>query len=227
VRDITKLQEILGYNFNDLSLLKLALTHKSYSRNNNERMEFVGDGILDFIIAMNLFSRYPEYTEGDLSKARGALVSEDTLAEIATKVGLGQFLLLGTGEEKSGGRMRPSILADCMEAIFAAVTLDSSYVQATRVIEKLFDEYLDNVEILISKDYKSILQEYVQSRKMGLPVYNLSGTDGPAHNMVFHVECVIPELKIKVVAQGRNKKEASQVAAEKALAQIDLLKAEI
>src|SRR5579863_4639165 len=210
-----KLQKTLAYNFNDLSLLKLALTHKSYSRNNNERMEFVGDGILDFIIAMNLFSRYPEYTEGDLSKARGALVSEDTLAEIATKVGLGQFLLLGTGEEKSGGRMRPSILADCMEAIFAAVTLDSSYVQATRVIEKLFDEYLDNVEILISKDYKSILQEYVQSRKMGLPVYNLSGTDGPAHNMVFHVECVIPELKIKVVAQGRNKKEASQVAAEK------------
>jgi ribonuclease-3 len=225
MRDITKLQEIVGYNFNDIGLLKLALTHKSYSRQNNERMEFVGDGVLDFIIAMNLYARYPDYTEGDLSKARGALVSEDTLAEIATKISLGQFLLLGSGEEKSGGRMRPSILADCMEAVFAAITFDSSYIQAAKVIEKLFDEYLDNVEVLISKDYKSILQEYVQSRKMNLPIYNLCGTDGPAHNMVFHVECIISELKVKVVAQGRNKKEASQVAAEKALAQIDLLKA--
>lgn len=218
--DIAKLQQVLDYNFNDISLLRLALTHRSYSRQNNERMEFVGDGILDYVIAMNLYNRYPHLSEGNLSKIRAALVNQDTLVEIATKISLGQYLLLGDGEERSGGRKRPSILADCLEALFAAVAFDSSSIQSARVIEALYDEYLDNAEHLISKDFKSILQEYLQGRKINLPIYELKGTDGPDHNSVFHVECIIPELGIRVPAQGRSKKEASQIAAERALAQI-------
>jgi ribonuclease-3 len=220
MRNFIRLQEILGYTFNDSRLLKLALTHKSYDRQNNERLEFVGDGILDYVIARNLYTRYPDFTEGNLSKVRAALVSQDTLVEIACKIDLGRYLLLGDGEEKSGGRQRPSILGDCLEALIAAVALDSSDTQAAKVIERLYGEYLENAEHLISKDFKSILQECLQSRKISLPVYELRGTDGPDHSMVFHIECVIPDLKIKVIAQGRNKKEASQIAAERALAQI-------
>ncbi|MCC2624997.1 MAG: ribonuclease [Burkholderiales bacterium] len=225
MRDYIKLQELLGYTFNDLAILRLALTHRSYSRQNNERMEFIGDSILDYVIAMNLYSRYPKCSEGDLSKIRAALVSQDTLVEIANKIGLGEYLLLGSGEEKSGGRKRPSILGDCVEALIAAVALDSSDIMAAKVIEQLFDEYLDNAEQLISKDFKSILQECLQSRKLGLPIYQLHGTDGPDHCMVFHMDCIIPALKIKVTAQGRNKKEASQVAAQRALAEIELFDA--
>ncbi|HLX52527.1 MAG TPA: ribonuclease III [Aquella sp.] len=223
MNDYTKLEELLGYTFNNAGLLKLALTHRSYDVPNYERLEFVGDGILDYVIAKNLYTRYPNFTEGDLSKVRAALVNQDTLVEIANKIDLGQYLLLGDGEEKSGGRKRPSILGDCLEAIIAAVALDSSDIRATEVIERFYGEYLDNAEHLISKDFKSILQECLQSRKIGLPVYELRGTDGPDHSMIFHVECVIPELDIKVIAQGRNKKEASQIAAERALAQIHSL----
>lgn len=221
MNDLTKLQEILDYNFNDIALLKLALTHRSYDRQNNERLEFVGDGILDYVIAMNLYNRYPHLAEGNLSKIRAALVNQNMLVEIATKIGLGQFLYLGPGEERSGGRKRPSILADCLEALFAAVAFDSNCYQAIRVIECMFEEYLDDAEYLISKDFKSILQEYVQSRKMKLPIYELRGTEGPDHNSVFIVECIVPELGIKVPARGRSKKEASQVAAEKALSLIN------
>ncbi len=220
MNDITKLQEVLGYNFNDISLLRLALTHRSYSQHNNERMEFVGDGILDYVIAMNLYNRYTHLSEGGLSKIRAALVNQDTLVEIATKIGIGQYLFLGDGEERSGGRNRPSILADCLEALFAAVAFDSTCVQATRVIETLYEEYLDNAEHLISKDFKSILQEYLQGRKLNLPIYELRKTDGPDHNSIFHVECIIPELGIKIPAKGKSKKEASQIAAENELAQI-------
>ncbi|MCC2624824.1 MAG: ribonuclease [Burkholderiales bacterium] len=218
--DLTKLQETLDYKFNDMTLLRLALTHRSYSRQNNERLEFVGDGVLDYVIAMNLYHRYPHLAEGHLSKIRAALVNQNTLVEIAAKMDLGKYLFLGPGEERSGGRMRPSIIADCLEALFGAVAFDSSCIQATRVIERLFEEYLDNAEHLVTKDFKSILQEYVQSRKISLPLYETKGTDGPDHNSVFIVECIIPELGIKVPARGRSKKEASQVAAEKALAQI-------
>lgn len=221
---IIRLQEILGYKFSNPSLLKLAITHRSYSRQNNERMEFVGDGILDCVIAMNLYNRYPHLHEGSLSKIRSALVNQDTLVEVAVKIGLGQYLLLGDGEERSGGRTRPSILADCLEALFAAVAFDSSPLQAAQVIEMLYKDYLDNAEHLISKDFKSILQEYLQGNKINLPIYELLGTEGPDHDSIFHVECVIPELSIKASASGHSKKEASQFAAEKALSQINSAK---
>ncbi|MCE3268558.1 MAG: ribonuclease [Burkholderiales bacterium] len=220
MRDFAKLEEILDYKFINIELLKLALTHRSYNRENNERMEFVGDGVLDYVIAMNLYTRYPHFAEGNLSKLRAALVNQDTLVDIANKINLGQFILLGDGEERSGGRKRPSILADCLEAIFAAVAFDSSCMESATVIEKLYSEYLDNAEHLISKDFKSILQEHLQRRKISLPVYELRGTDGPDHNNIFHVDCIISDLGLKIPAQGKNKKEASQVAAEKALAHI-------
>jgi ribonuclease-3 len=220
MRNLAKLQKLLDYTFNDISLLNLALTHKSYNRKNNERLEFVGDGILDHVIAVNLYNRFPNFAEGHLAKVRAALVSQGTLCEIAIKLDLGQHLLLGEGEKKSGGRNRPSILGDALEAVFAAISFDSSFLQITRVIERLYAEYLVDAENLIYKDFKSILQEYVQGRKMNLPVYELCKTEGPDHSMVFHVECIIPELDIKVVAQGRNKKEASLFAAQKALDQI-------
>ncbi|MCC2645014.1 MAG: ribonuclease [Burkholderiales bacterium] len=221
MQDLSELQDILDYNFSDISWLKLALTHRSYDRENNERLEFVGDSILDYVIAVNLYNRYPHLAEGNLSKIKAALVNQFTLVEIATKIGIGKYLLLGPGEERSGGRKRPSIIADALEAVFASVAFDSNMYQAIRVIELLYDEYMDNAEHLISKDYKSILQEYVQKRKIKLPTYEVRGTEGPDHNNVFIVECVISELGIKVPARGRSKKEASQVAAEKALSLIN------
>jgi ribonuclease-3 len=220
MHDLIQLQKALDYTFTDISLLKIALTHKSHSKRHNERFEFVGDSILDYVIAMNLFHRYPRFAEGHLAKARAALVNQDTLFEIATKIGLERYMLLGKGEEKSGGRRRPSIIADCLEAVFAAVAFDSSYIQVTRVIERLYVEYLGNAKCLIHKDFKSILQEYLQGNKMNLPSYELSRTEGPHHSMTFHVECIIPELNIKVIAGGQNKKEASQIAAQMALAKI-------
>lgn len=218
--DFSKLQDFLGYRFSDTSLLRLALTHRSFSRQNNERLEFVGDGILDYVIALNLYTRYSSLSEGELSKIRAALVNQDTLAEIAFSMNLGQYLFLGDGEERSGGRMRPSILADCLEALFAAVRFDSDCTQSAKVIEKLYVNYLDNASNLINKDFKSLLQEYLQSRKIDLPTYEFVSTDGPDHDSIFHVECIIPKLGIKAPAHGKSKKEASQMAAERALAQI-------
>lgn len=224
MQHINKLQEILEYKFNDISLLKLALTHRSYNQQNNERMEFVGDGVLDCVMAMNLYNRYPHLSEGGLSKIRAALVNQDTLAEIAIKISLGQYLLLSEGEDRNGGRMRPSILANCVEALFGAVAFDSTIMQAAKVIELLYGDLLDNAESLITKDFKSILQEQLQRAKIDVPIYQLRGVEGPAHNIVFHLECVIPELGIRVLAHGRTKKEASQIAAQKALAELNSFK---
>ncbi|MCC2625383.1 MAG: ribonuclease [Burkholderiales bacterium] len=217
---LTKLQKALGYKFKDISLLQLALTHRSYSQQNNERLEFVGKGILDDVIGMSLYIRYPNFTEGTLSKIRAALANQDTLAEVAAKIDLGKYLLMTPGEDATGGRSRPSMLARCMEALIAAIALDSSHSQAAKVIESLYTEYLANAIHSISKDFKTTLQEYLQSRKIGLPIYEVYEIEGKDHNMVFHIGCDIPGLKIKVLGQGRSKKEASQSAAERALAQI-------
>lgn len=221
--DFNKLQNSLGYKFQDMSLLKLALTHRSFSRQNNERLEFVGDGILDYVIAMRLYILYPHLSEGELSKIRASLVNQDTLVEIAIRLELGQYLFLGDGENRSGGRSRPSIIADCLEALFAAIRIDSSCTESARVIEWLYADYLSNAEHLISKDFKSLLQEHLQGRKISLPTYDLLATDGPDHDSIFHVECIIPALDIRALAQGKSKKEASQLAAKKALEEINSL----
>ena len=207
------LQEQLGYEFQDVGLLLQAVTHRSYAKNNNERLEFVGDGILDCVIAINLYQLYPDMPEGELSKMRAALVNQDGLVEIADQLNLGAYIFLGDGELKSGGRDRPSILADCLEAIFAAITLDGSFNKARQVIERLFYYPLREQQHNKTKDYKTQLQEYLQARKFKLPSYEIKSMSGPEHDMVFCVECVITELQIKALGQGKGKKQASQHAA--------------
>ncbi|MFN8770362.1 MAG: ribonuclease III [Neisseriaceae bacterium] len=215
--DIKELEKALVYQFKDISILKRALTHRSYSKVNNERLEFVGDGILDYAIAIILYHNFPDLAEGVLSKIRAALVNQESLSELANKIQLGKYLLLGDGEEKSGGRQRPSILADCLEAIFAAISLDSGVQQALEVIEHIFKEKLKNADKLIIRDSKSILQEYLQANQINVPEYKVVDSTGPDHDSIFKIECYIPELDIKVIAQGKTKKEASQIAAEESL----------
>lgn len=221
MKDLNSLEQVLNYHFKDIKLLEQALTHRSKSEINYERLEFVGDGILDYVIALNLFQKYPQLKEGDLSKIRAALVNQDSLAIIAKSINLNKFLCLGDGEEKSGGRDRESILADSLEAIFAAISLDSSAENARILIEKLFANKLVNASELLLKDGKSLLQEYLQGKKYNLPEYHIIDISGPDHNSTFTVECVIKELKLKVMATGKSKKDASGKAALLALKKIE------
>lgn len=215
--NITKLQAKLGYTFSNITLLAQALTHKSCNKINYERLEFVGDGILDYVVALNLFQQYPQLSEGELSKMRATLVNQEALVEIASELELGQYLYIGDGEEKSHGRQRHSILADSVEAIFAAISFDSSFEQARIVIERLYKDKFKNVEKLLLKDSKSLLQELLQARKLEVPTYTVLESTGPDHASIFKVECEVQALDIKVTAKGKSKKEASQVAAEKIL----------
>lgn len=218
--NIKQLEKDLGYSFSNVALLEQALTHRSCGKNNNERLEFVGDGILDHVIALNLYNMYPNLSEGKLSKIRAALVDQHTLVTIANELNLGLYLSLGEGEEKNGGRARKSILADALEAIFAAISFDSNFSKVKNIIERLYVRRLENAEILINRDSKSLLQEYLQSIRAKTPKYNLVNITGPDHNSIFHIECAVPELDIKVHATGKSKKEASQIAAESVLKRI-------
>ncbi len=211
------LQKQLGYQFTNPALLRQALTHRSYAKPHNERLEFVGDGVLDFVIALCLYELYPELSEGELSKMRAGLVNQDGLLEIAEQLNLGHYLLLGDGELKSGGRERPSILADALEAIFAAITLDSNFEQARKVIEHLFYSHLRDCYARGQNDYKTILQEYTQSKHYQLPNYKVIEQIGPEHNMLFRVECQIIDLALSACGEGKGKKQASQNAACKLL----------
>lgn len=211
--DLYDLQENLGYAFNDISLLRQAVTHRSYGKLNNERLEFVGDGILDCVIALNLYLLYPDLSEGELSKMRAALVNQDGLVEIAEQINLGHYLFLGDGEIKSGGRSRPSIIADCLEALFAAILLDSDFEKVKIVIERLFYYPLREQQQGKTKDYKTLLQETAQAKHYKLPLYEIVATSGPEHDTIFTVECSIEELQLKARGEGKGKKQASQNAA--------------
>lgn len=215
--ELATLEHSLGYCFENILLLKQALTHRSRSTTNYERLEFVGDGILDYVIALNIYEKYKHLAEGDLSKIRSALVNQDTLAEVAHSINLGKYLYIGDGEEKSGGRERPSILADSIEAIFAAISFDADFLHAKKVIEKLFEDKITNAETLILKDSKTTLQEYLQANKYNLPEYHIIDILGPDHDSIFQVKCVIKELNLAVEANGKSKKEASQNAAKELL----------
>ena len=208
-----QLQKKLGYSFKNASLLKQALTHKSFGRDNYERLEFVGDGILDYVIALNLFYKYPHLPEGELSKMRSALVNQDTLKELAIELDLGKYLYLGDGEEKSEGRTRASILADSIEAIIAAISIDSSFNEARLFIERLYIDRFGQASLLMLKDSKSVLQELLQSRQIKVPKYIVLSATGPEHDSVFSVECAIEVLGLRVLGVGKTKKEASQNAA--------------
>ncbi|NYT76757.1 ribonuclease III [Alcaligenaceae bacterium] len=218
------LQAALGYTFSDIKLLEQALTHRSHSARHNERLEFLGDSVVNFIVAALLFKRFPKLAEGDLSRLRANLVKQSALADIAAHLSLSQYLHLGEGELKSGGFRRPSILADAVEAIFGAVFLDGGFDMAQRVIEHQYDFVLEHVDAKsLGKDPKTLLQELLQARKLDLPLYTVIGTHGAAHNQTFEVECQVPKLEIKVTAGGTSRRAAEQSAAEQAIVAIKAL----
>src|SRR5438067_1283961 len=212
------LQTRLGYNFRDPSLLQQALTHLSHSSLHNERLEFLGDSILNCVVASVLYERFTTLTEGDLSRLRANLVKQQSLYEIAQKFELSQFLRLGEGELKSGGFRRPSILADTLEALFGAIFLDGGFEAARKVIRSLYIPVLDNVDPrTLGKDAKTLLQEFLQGKKIALPQYNVVATQGAAHNQEFEVECLVPKLDIQVFGTGGSRRAGEQAAAKLAL----------
>jgi len=212
-----KLCKKLDYEYQNPEHLYLALTHRSASGHHNERSEFLGDSVLNFVIAHALFEAYPKATEGDLSRYRATLVKKDALAEIARELDLGNYIRLGTGELKSGGYRRDSILADTVEAIIASVLLDTGFNGAKALILRLYKDKIITVADHSLKDAKSRLQEFLQSRKYKLPVYTVESVEGDAHDQFFEVLCEIVEFKLSVSGQGKSRRRAEQVAAEKAL----------
>lgn len=210
--------EALSYRFARPELLGEALTHRSAGRLNNERLEFLGDAVLNFLIAEALFRRVPAANEGDLSRLRANLVRRETLAEIAGEMSLGESLVLGPGELKSGGFRRNSILADALEAVIGAVYLDGGFDACAALVERLFASRLESLPSTESlKDPKTRLQEFLQGRQMPLPAYRLESEAGEPHKRVFHVTCDIEGLAEPVRASGRSRRAAEQEAARLAL----------
>ncbi len=206
----------------DHPLMVEALTHRSASRRNNERLEFLGDGLLNMIVAEALFDRLPEASEGVLSRLRANLVNRDTLAALAQEMGLGDWIRLGQGEMKSGGHRRESILADAVEAIIAAVYRVLGFETARRFVRDLYGELLEDLPSLDRmKDPKSRLQEYLQGRGMPPPGYQLVHTSGKAHDQLFLVRGEIPDLGLHAEGQGSSRKKAEQQAAERLLKEIE------
>ncbi len=212
----------LEYSFNNIELLNEALTHRSYAAKNNERLEFLGDGILNFVIAHELFKLYPDVQEGDLSRLRANLVNRGSLSEIANQLNLGEVIKLGSGELKSGGFRRPSILADAVESILGAVYLDGGFDACRDLIVRLYDYRLATPTDLQSlKDPKTRLQELLQSRRFALPDYPVMNITGHAHAQTFHVKCIIKQMNIEVKGEGKSRRKAEQVAAEKAIVEVE------
>lgn len=222
-QDSKALCKKLGYVFKQEDLLHRALTHRSYTPDHNERLEFLGDSVLGCVIAKHLYSSYPQLSEGELSRFRSNLVKEETLAILAQQLDLGGYLKLGEGERKSGGYCRPSILADAMEALFGAIMLDSGFAVAEKAILRLFLPYLERVEVKsLGKDSKTLLQEYLQGKHIPLPAYSIVSTQGEAHAQSFHVECDIPSLNIRTRGQGSSRRNAEQQAAQAACQQLSI-----
>jgi ribonuclease-3 len=218
--DLAALEERLGYRFTAPALLEQAVTHRSHGAVHNERLEFLGDAVLNCTIAQLLFQKYARLNEGDLSRLRANLVKQSSLADIAERIELSGYLRLGEGEMKSGGFRRPSILADTMEAIFGAVLVDGGFEAGSGVIARLFEPVLKHVDPkTLGKDAKTLLQEYLQGKRLPLPVYTVVETRGAAHNQEFEVECAIPKLEISVRGNGRSRRAAEQTAAKLALDQ--------
>ncbi|TCJ15423.1 ribonuclease III [Parasulfuritortus cantonensis] len=211
------LQARLGFAFTRPELLEQALTHRSYSVANNERLEFLGDGVLNCVVGALLYERFPELREGQLSRLRANLVNQQPLYEIATELDVGRHLRLGEGELKSGGAGRPSILADAMESILGAAFLDAGFDAARAIVLHLFASRLAEIDPAThGKDAKTLLQEWLQSRKHGLPQYELLGTSGQAHAQTFRVACRIGALGLATEGAGASRKAAEQAAAQAA-----------
>ena len=216
--DIDTLQSRLGHTFSNAALLQQALTHRSHSSLHNERLEFLGDSVLNCVVASLLFDRFDKIDEGDLSRLRANLVKQQSLYEIAQRLELSQCLRLGEGELKSGGFRRPSILADTLEALFGAIFLDAGFDEASRVIGALYAPILETVDPkTLGKDAKTLLQEFLQGKKIQLPQYNVVATHGAAHNQEFEIECLVPKLDIHVFGTGGSRRAGEQAAAKLAL----------
>jgi ribonuclease-3 len=219
--ELDSLQAKLSYQFQDPSLATLALTHRSASKTHNERLEFLGDALLDFIIGEILFEKNPEATEGELTRMRAALVKKSSLAEMAKAIGLGDHLLLSKGEAGSGGRRRASVLADTLEALIAAVYLDGGLEQCSALIVRLAGEKLDRTEAVGDKDFKTRLQERMQASGEQLPQYRILETRGEAHAQEFLVECAVAVLPTPQQGMGSSKRIAEQEAARRTLQILD------
>jgi ribonuclease III len=218
------LQQRLGYVFRAPALLSQALTHRSHGAVHNERLEFLGDSVLNCAVAALLYDKLGKLDEGDLSRVRANLVKQQALYEIAQKLELSPLLLLGEGERKSGGFRRPSILADTLEAVLGAVFLDGGFDAAQQVIRRLYEPILKHIDPkTLGKDAKTLLQEWLQSRKIPLPMYAVVATHGAAHNQMFEVECTVPKLSIQVLGGGGSRRAAEQAAAKLALEQAQVL----
>jgi ribonuclease III len=220
-RDLAELERRLGHAFKDPELARQALTHRSFGTPHNERLEFLGDSLLNCAVATLLYERFPKLPEGDLSRLRAALVNQSSLSEVALALGLGDRLRLGEGELKSGGFRRPSILADALEALLGAVFLDAGFEVTRRVVEQLLDEKLRRAQDTpVDKDPKTELQEHLQGRKLQLPRYAVMRTEGEAHDQTFTVECMVDDLGLKATGQGASRRAAEQAAAQGVLAQL-------
>ncbi|ELJ8875195.1 ribonuclease III [Vibrio parahaemolyticus] len=218
---IDKLERKLGYQFKDAGLINLALTHRSANSKHNERLEFLGDSILSFVIADDLYHRFPKVNEGDMSRMRATLVRGHTLAELGREFDLGDYLKLGPGELKSGGFRRDSILTDAVEAIIGAIYLDSDIEKVRSIVLSWYNSRLEAIKPGVSqKDPKTRLQEFLQGRRKPLPVYTVTNIKGEAHNQEFTVECEVAGVDKPVIGKGTSRRKAEQAAAETALEQL-------
>ena len=212
------LDKALHYRFRDTDLFAQALTHRSATGRNNERLEFLGDAVLDFVISDLVFKIRPEASEGDLSKLRSSLVKDTSLASLAVDLGLGEYLILGSGERKTGGHRRDSILADALEAIFGAVYLDSGVDAAKEIIEHVFAKRLEDLpDAEALRDPKTNLQEWLQARKLALPEYELVSVSGQAHQQKFAVTCTVTELSQTTNGESTTRRKAEQKSAKNML----------
>lgn len=215
------LERALGHRFATPRLLEQALTHRSHSTPHNERLEFLGDSVLNFVVAAELFARFPALEEGRLTRMRASLVREESLHRVALEIGLGDHLRLGKGALKSGDFRRASVLADALEAIFGAVFLDAGFEAAREMIVRLLSPALSGLDPkAVSKDAKTRLQEWLQGHRYALPQYMVVATHGAGHNQLFEVECLIGELEIRTVGTGSSRRAAEQDAARQAFARV-------
>lgn len=211
---LTALQERLQHPFSDPGLLARAVTHRSFAADHNERLEFLGDSVLNLAVADLLYQRLSALPEGDLSRIRANLVKQDTLHQLAVELGLSEVVRLGEGEVRSGGSRRPSILADALEALIGAVYLDAGYAAAQGLVHRLFHAVEINPQMQASaKDAKTELQEWLQARKFKLPLYRVVGTLGAAHRQTFDIECEVPDLNLNERGIGNSRRAGEQAAA--------------
>lgn len=221
--DVAALEQVLGWRFRDQGLLALALTHSSQSQSrNNERLEFLGDSVLGFLVSSELFRRFPDASEGELTRARSRLVREATLAQLARRLGLGEHIRLGPGSLKSGDLRRDSVQADALEAVLGAVYMDGGLEAAAACLWRWYDGMLDDFRSLaqVEKDAKTQLQEWLQARGQALPAYRVIDERGPDHARVFRVSCAVAAPALAVEAEGASRRIAEQKAAAALLQRI-------